>query len=342
MARLNDPLIPGSPLAYIDKRLIRDGDIELSKFTQSVKDAIEAGGLTETQVNELLTDGDYTTSSRVNTIVDNAVAHLPTTPVETVAETVAISWTAASVTGNENWAYLEPSKAYSFPASQLMQVRSSIGSGTAIISSMSNVFDSKEILRRDPVSDSDITGNVKTAASLLLTLGANSLHLARDDDNKPIFFITGAVTVGTHIELLELEFPTTSGSATGGGPAFRSWNISAAEKNIRFVKQGESGTTTVDNLEIVRENLNGKRIVIGGTTTAASIRVVLDTQGGGGAEYQQTTFLLDNQTNKQIAEWYAATGGGDGNAKFEVPSVPPGSVARISWVANASKAATEA
>ena len=51
--------------------------------------------------------------------------------------------------------------------------------------------------------------------------------------------------------------------------------------------------------------------------------------------------MLDNQTNKQIAEWYAATGGGDGNAKFEVPSVPPGSVARISWVANASKAATD-
>ena len=343
MARLNDPLIPGSPLAYIDKRLIRDGDIELSKFTQSVKDAIEAGGLTEAQVTELLTDGDYTTSSRVNTIVDNAVAPLPTTPVETVTETVAISYTFANQQAADDaaWAYMQPSKAYSFPASRLMQVRISIGTGTALISTMSHVFDSKEILRRDPVSDADISGNVKTGASLRLQIGEWGMHLARDDDNKPIFLIGSLVGAGVVVELLELEFPTTSGSATGGGPAFRSWNISAAEKNIRFVKQGESGTTVADNLEIVRENLDGKRIVIGGTTTAAAIRVVLDTQGGGGAEYKQTTFLLDNQTNKQIAEWYAATGGGDGNAKFEVPSVPPGSVARISWVANASKAATD-
>ena len=343
MARLNDPLIPGSPLAYIDKRLIRDGDIELSKFTQSVKDAIEAGGLTEAQVTELLTDGDYTTSSRVNTIVDNAVAHLPTTPVETVTETVAISYTFTNQQAADDaaWAYMQPSKAYSFPASRLMQVRISIGTGTALISTMSHVFDSKEILRRDPVSDADISGNVKTGASLRLQIGEWGMHLARDDDNKPIFLIGSLVGAGVVVELLELEFPTTSGSATGGGPAFRSWNISVAEKNIRFVKQGESGTTVADNLEIVRENLDGKRIVIGGTTTAAAIRVVLDTQGGGGAEYKQTTFLLDNQTNKQIAEFYAATGGGDGNAKFEVPSVPPGSVARISWVANASKAATD-
>ena len=343
MTRLNDALVPGSGLAYIDKRLIRDGDVDLDKFTQDVKDAIAAGGLTEEQVNELLADGDYTTSARVNTIVDNAVAHLPTTPVETVTETVGATYTyiVSQAVNAATWAVMTPSD-YELPASQLMQFRLSIGTGTAARVYMSGVFDSKEILQIPAIADSlKQSGGTTGHATFATGLADTVLRLTRDGDNKPVFMLDGAIAVGFKVELLELEFPTTSGSATGaGGPAFRTWEISGAEKNIRFVELGHSGNVPADNLEIVRENLNGKRIVIGGTTTAASIRVILDRQGGGSEGYQLTDFLLDNQTNKTITEWYTAGGGGDGNAKFECPVVPPGAVARIAWVADASETTT--
>ena len=342
---LNSAMIPGTSLAYIDNRLFRNGDIELVKLSQAVQDAIAASGLTEAEVTQILTDGDYTNSSRVNTLIDNAVAHLPTTPIETVTETVGASYTyiVSQAVDAATWAVMTPAD-YVLPASQLMQFRLSIGTDTAARVYMSSVFDSKEILQIPPIADSlKQSGGTAGHAAFVTGLADTILRLTRDADNKPVFMLDGAIAVGFKIELLELEFPTTSGSATGGGgPAFRTWEISGAEKNIRFIAQGESANVPADNLEIVRENLNGKRIVVGGTTTAASIRVVLDTQGGGdgGSEYQKTDFLLDNQTNKTIAEWYTAGGGGDGNAKFECPVVPPGSVAKVSWVADAAETTT--
>ena len=74
---VSQPIVRTSPLAYLEEDFIRNGKLALAKFTQEVQDAIASGGLSEAQVAAYLIAQHYTTESRVNTLITNAIGSVP-------------------------------------------------------------------------------------------------------------------------------------------------------------------------------------------------------------------------------------------------------------------------